>query len=440
MGQRLAPLFMPRSAPRYEPFTSASPVWNKLRVALRKLAPANAEPWATISRCATQQMKELAQMVAAWRQAEQAGEEAILATVVEVSGSSYRRPGGRLLLTSAGTRVGAISGGCLEGDLQKKAWWLTEGGRSVVRRYDTSGDADGPAEFGLGCNGIIHVLIERLTPGREALALQAIERTNTLRAAAVLATVIRSNNPELIGKRVALLADGELRRTVKDNHLADWLEAEARRALEGGSSRLATWAASPEGVVAFVELIEPPPHLWVFGAGDDAMAVVAQAKLLGWRVSVLDGRSHYARKERFPGADLVVTNTLDDPLAGLAADRWTVAVVMTHSFSQDTSALKELARHQLNYVGVLGPQRRTGWLLEEAGLAGAGIVKQWHSPVGLDLGGDGPEQVALAIVAEAHAVFSGRAGGKLRDRGGPIHFTEELRPEEPFVVNTIVCA
>ena len=379
-------------------------------------------------------------MVAAWQQAERAGEEAILATVVDVSGSSYRQPGGRLLLTSSGRRVGAISGGCLEGDLQKKAWWLTEGGRSIVRLYDTTSDADGPIEFGLGCNGVIHVLIERLRPGSQSLALHAIEQTNTLRRAAVLATVTRSNDPELIGRRVALLPDGELLRSVEDNHLANWLEAEARGVLEAGSSHIAT-ATSPFGdVEAFVEFIEPPLHLWIFGAGDDAMAVVDQAKLLGWRVSVLDGRSHYARQDRFPNADLVLTNSLEDPLAGLVPDRWTVAVAMTHSFSQDASALKELARHRLGYVGVLGPQRRTKWLLEEAGLGEAAAVQQWHSPVGLDLGGDAPEQVALAIVAEAHAVSSGRAGGKLRDRGGPIHLTEEARPESPFVVNTIVCA
>ena len=293
-------------------------------------------------------MKELRQMVAAWQQAEEAGEEAILATVVEVSGSSYRRPGGRLLLTSSGTRVGAISGGCLEGDLQKKAWWLTEGGRSVVRLYDTSADADGPIEFGLGCNGVIHVLIERLRPGEEALPLRAIERASERRRAAALATVVRSSDPELIGRRIALLPDGEVVRTAEGplftetagRHLADWLEAEARHALDAGSSRLVKWPQSSDAVTAFVELIEPPLHLWVFGAGDDAMAVVDQAKLLGWRVSVLDGRSHYARPDRFPNADLVSTNTLDDPLAGLVADPWTVAVVMTHSFSQDTSVLK----------------------------------------------------------------------------------------------------
>lgn len=378
--------------------------------------------------------------MAAWQQAEQAGEDAILATVVEVSGSSYRRPGGRLLLTSSGRKVGAISGGCLEGDLQKKAWWLTAGGRSVVRLYDTTGDADGPADFGLGCNGIIHVLIERLRPGGEALPVRAIDRSNVLRATAVLATVIRSNDQQQIGQRVALLPDGEFRNNVEDDDLAAWLEAEAQRVLDSGSSHIARRPPGSGDVAAFVELIEPPVHLWLFGAGDDAMAVVDQAKLLGWRVTVLDGRSHYARKDRFPNADLVLTNTLDEPLAGLTPDPWTIAVAMTHSFSQDTAVLRELARHHLGYVGVLGPGRRTKRLLEDAGLKDAGVVQHWHAPVGLDLGGDSPEQVALAIVAEAHAVANGRAGGRLRDRPGPIHLTLEPRPEETFVVNTIVCA
>jgi xanthine dehydrogenase accessory factor len=386
-------------------------------------------------------MKELGEIAAAWRAAEQAGEEAILATVVEVQGSSYRRPGGRLLLTSTGRRRGAISGGCLEGDLAKKAWWLTSDGRATIRTYDTAADADGPADFGLGCNGLIHVLIERLRPGQQALPVVAIEQSRATRQKAGLATVIRSRDASLVGRHAAVLPGPA--NQAGPAALAEWerwLEDQAAEVLRSGRSEVVRRDEDAGYLEAFVETIEPPVHLMLFGGGDDALAVANQAKLLGWRLTVLDGRRDHARADRFPNADVVVVNSLDDPLSGVALDEWTIAVVMTHSFSQDAAALRELAKHQLNYVGILGPQRRTERLIETAGLAGATLPAEWHSPAGLDLGGDTPEQVALAIVAEAHAVMEGRSSpGSLRDRGGPIHSTAEQRTERPFA-NSIVCA
>jgi xanthine dehydrogenase accessory factor len=386
-------------------------------------------------------MKELGEIAAAWRAAEQAGEEAILATVVEVQGSSYRRPGGRLLLTSTGRRRGAISGGCLEGDLAKKAWWLTSDGRAAIRTYDTAADADGPADFGLGCNGLIHVLIERLRPGQAALPVVAIEQSRAARQKAGLATVIRSHDASLVGRHAALLpGPTNLAEPAASAEWERWLEDQAAEVLRSGRAEVVRRDEDAAYLEAFVETIEPPVHLLLFGGGDDALAVANQAKLLGWRLTVLDGRRDHARADRFPNADAVVVNSLDDPLSGVALDEWTIAVVMTHSFSQDAAALRELAKHELNYVGILGPQRRTERLIETAGLAGGAFPAEWHSPAGLDLGGDTPEQVALAIVAEAHAVMEGRGSpGNLRDRGGPIHSTAEKRTERPFA-NSIVCA
>jgi xanthine dehydrogenase accessory factor len=387
-------------------------------------------------------MKELGEIAAAWRAAEQAGEEAILATVVQVQGSSYRRPGGRLLLTSTGRRRGAISGGCLEGDLAKKAWWLTAEGQSSLRTYDTAADSDGPADFGLGCNGLIHVLIERLRPGHAALPVIAIEQSRASRQRAALATVIRSHDTSIVGRHLAVLpapANGADRPAAL-REWERWLEDQTAEVLNTGRYELVRHHQDSGWLEAFVEAIEPPVHLLLFGGGDDAVALVNQAKLLGWRLTVLDGRRDHARADRFPNADAVVVNSLDDPLREVTLDEWTIAVVMTHSFSQDAAALRELAKHKLSYVGILGPQRRTERLLETLGLPGATLPDEWHSPAGLDLGGDTPEQVALAIVAEAHAVMEGRGTpGKLRNRGGPIHATDEARTERPFV-NSIVCA
>lgn len=386
-------------------------------------------------------MKELGEIAAAWRAAERAGEEAILATVVEVHGSSYRRPGGRLLLSSTGRKCGAISGGCLEGDLAKKAWWLTAEGKAVVRTYDTAADSDGPTDFGLGCNGVIHVLIERLRPGDVALPVVAIEKSREERGRSALATVIRSYDSRLVGRHAAVLPGQETAQSAGSSEMQRWLQDSARHLLdEAGSSGIVRWQDEGGWHEGFVEAIVPPVHLLLFGGGDDAVSVVEQAKLLGWRVTVLDGRSSHARADRFPTADAVVVNSLEAPLPGIALDEWTIAVVMTHSLSQDAAALRELAQHKLGYVGALGPRRRTERLMEMAGLGTGELPAEWHSPVGLDLGGDAPEQVALSIIAEAHAVMEERSAEKLRDRSGPIHATTEARAEVPFTANSIVCA
>jgi xanthine dehydrogenase accessory factor len=400
-------------------------------------------------------MKELGEIAALWRTAEKAREEAILATVVDVSGSSYRRPGGRLLLTKAGRRVGSISGGCLEGDLAKKAWWLTETG-AVVRKYDTSADDDGPLDYGLGCNGLIHILIERLRPGTAVPIIDVIERTRSSRRAATVATVIRSTDAVLIGMRVCLLPDGEeLASTAPPQ--ADSRKAEEVKAWLRSLVRLDVNQESPAGradeslagriechpiyrLEVFVETLAPPPRLWVFGAGDDVLPMVQQARMLGWPVVVLDGRSHFARAGRFPPDVEVVLNSLDEPLAGLTPDQWTVAAVMSHSFSQDQAAVQALAPLHLPYVGVLGPKRRTQTLLMHARLSPELLTGNWHSPAGLDLGGDTPEQVALSIAAEVQAVLLGRDGGKIRERPGPIHGTDMRSGEEiPFAVRPLAC-
>ncbi len=392
-------------------------------------------------------MKELGEIAAVWRQAERAGEGAILATVVDVTGSSYRRPGGRLLLTRTGQRVGSISGGCLEGDLSKKAWWLTETG-AVVRKYDTSADADGPIDFGLGCNGLIHVLIERLRPGVRSPVIESIETTRTLRRTVAVATVIRADDVSLIGSRVCLLPHGEKLASsaavpsdrAKAEKVHGWLSGliDLQDTREEEAGHIAYNEALHAD--AFVEAIAPPPQFWIFGAGDDVLPLVEHSRMLGWRTVVLDGRGHFARADRFPADVAVLVNSLEDPLAGLQPDRWTLAAVMSHSFSQDTAVVRALAPLDLPYVGVLGPKRRSVALLEDAGLSPEVLRGNWHSPVGLDLGGDSPEQVALSIAAEAQAVLMGRTGGKISERGGPIHETDtRIADEAPFLVHPLAC-
>lgn len=354
-------------------------------------------------------MKELESILALWSQLEANGESAVLATVVKTSGSSYRLPGARLLLARTGQRVGSISGGCLEDDLVKKAWWLTENG-AIIRRYDTTPDGEIATEYGLGCNGIIHVLLERVEPGRAEI-LDLIRHTRETREPAIVGHVIAPANA--VGRRFF------------SERLSDSVPA------------------TVPGLDLFTETLTPPLRLLIFGAGDDAVPLVKLSKFLGWQVFVFDGRAHYARRDKFPEADDVFIRAPGTADTRVPVDNWTAAVLMSHSYSQDLEMLKELANRSLRYLGILGPRKRAQQMLSDTRIEGAIENACLHSPMGLDIGADGPEQVALSVIAEIQATLNGRQGGFLRERAGSIH-ADASQAEEPTRENawvqSIVCA
>lgn len=352
-------------------------------------------------------MKEFEQILSLWSELEAKSEPAVLATVVKTSGSSYRLPGARLLLSRTGQRVGSVSGGCLEDDLVKRAWWLTENG-PVVRRYDTTPDGEIAGEYGLGCNGIIYLLLERLMPGNAEI-LQLIRQVRTTRKPVLIEHAIAPASE--VGQRAVFDVSAQ------------------PQSRESGSR-----------VEVFAETLIPPLRLLIFGAGDDAVPLVTQAKFLGWEVFVFDGRAHYMRRQNFSHANEAVVRVPGSSEPALSIDNWTAAVLMSHSYSQDLEMLKELARYKLRYLGVLGPRKRALQMLREAGLKlPTANDSTLHSPMGLDIGADGPEQVALAVVAEIQATLNGRRGGLLRERVGSIHASDAAAPENAWV-QSIVCA
>ena len=326
------------------------------------------------------------------------GEELLMATVVRVEGSSYRKPGARMLLTSGGARAGTISGGCLEAEVARKAWWRTAGGPSL-ERYSSFFDEDGAMPYGLGCGGTVWVLLERGAAAHAAVA--ALQRVQQSREAAVLLTSLGAQP----GLREVRMASGE-QVYAAGAALPPALLQQAR--------------TSPSSMDDyFVEHLLPPPALFLFGAGDDAKPVVEFADALGWHVVVADGRAHLARSDRFPLADEVrvidyAANVLGE---GSQPGPKDVAVLLTHSYEQDLALLAALLPRSLAYLGVLGPQRRTERLvtdllqrLSEPGTATVrrDWLKRIRTPVGLDLGGDDPSSIALSIVAELQAVLHGR--------------------------------
>jgi len=369
-------------------------------------------------------MRDVPQILSAWRQARAAGEEIVLATVVRIEGSAYRRPGTRMLIASDGSNVGMISGGCLEGHVTKRAWWLTRSGPAVVR-YDTGAGEDTEWAFGLGCNGVVDVLLERLVPSASAPALDLLDAVRESFHPGACAVVIAAppGSGASVGQRLAIFPDGTEWTDVGEATLAANLARDLVEALRQGRSSLATYESADGRVEVFLEHVPPPLRLAVFGAGPDALPLVRMAKELGWHVSVVDGRSHYARRDRFPLADAVIVAEPREAPAAAGVGPRSAAVVMTHSYEQDKALLGELLRSAPAYVGQLGPRARTERMLAELAEAGGAPLDATalHYPIGLDIGANNPEEIAIAILAEIQAAFSGRSGGMLQRRAGSIH-------------------
>jgi xanthine/CO dehydrogenase XdhC/CoxF family maturation factor len=360
-------------------------------------------------------MQEHARMMAAYSAVEAAGGVCVLATVVNTRGSSYRSPGARMLILPDGSRIGAVSGGCLEGELCRRAHWWTAESPAVMKTFDTSTQEDNEG-FGLGCGGGIDLLLERVDrDASETHPLLAQQRVTESREAVALAVVLEATAASglRVGERFAL--DG----VEQHEQIATLL----RRSVEIGYSFTAELReGSLAGCRVFVEWLAPPVQLMVCGAGTDAQPVVTQAAALGWSVVVLDQRADFARESRFPGADRVIAARDVAALDGLRLDARTAAIVMSHSFAQDTFFLESLLQHPLGYLGVLGARRRTLELL--ARLGRDAMPPGLHAPAGLDIGAETPEQIALSILSEVQATFAKRRGGALCERDGSIHDRE----------------
>jgi len=330
-------------------------------------------------------MKELHQILDALQAVPESG--TALATLVRVAGSSYRRPGARLLVMADGRRVGSISGGCLEDDVIIHAREILAGGGARTITYDTTTENDLLWGVGLGCRGVVHVLLEKLPPSP------------------AWADVVRENLRRRASTELAVVWDGPDRTRL--------------------GTCLAAHLASAPAAAVFRQIVRPPTALVIFGAGPDVPPLVRLAKDLGWQVTVADPRPAGATPGRFPEADGVLALRPEEVPADLALDADTLVVVMTHRYRHDVPLLRALLPLPLAYLGLLGPRQRAEKILSDLVAEGFEVTPEMrarlHAPVGLDLGAEGPEEVALAILAEMTAVRAGRDGRPLRDREKPIH-------------------
>lgn len=340
-------------------------------------------------------MIERRRIVRLWRQ----GGLTALVTLVRAAGSSYRRPGARLLLGATGEYAGTISGGCLEAEVVRKAAWMIRDG-AIVERYSTLFDDTAEVPFGLGCGGVVDLLVEPAGTAEFEALMVAMEKS----LAGEISTVVTWLPGDGRTLRRAVLRDGAL--VFASEGLGEKKLACAL-GLRGGEEY--------EG--RFVEELEAPQRLFVLGAGDDAKPLVKMASLLGWIVIVADGRGQLAKAERFPEAEQVVS-TGDTGVAGLGIRADDAVVVMTHSYEQDRGILTGLLPVRPRYMGLLGARHRSSLLLSEAaaalGRSVAECCEGLFAPVGLDLGGDGAEAIALSVMAEVQAVCQGKMGAARR--------------------------
>ncbi|MEA2581458.1 MAG: xanthine dehydrogenase accessory factor [Actinomycetota bacterium] len=370
-------------------------------------------------------MSEIADVLAAIEALSANGERMALATVVAVRGSTYRRPGARLLIPEHGAPIGNISGGCLEGDVADVGRIVMDEGTPRLATWDLTAEDDAVWGLGLGCNGAIEVYIE---PAREAGAVAgALHRAIGEARPICLVTVIRSSNAKVPSGARLLWDPSAPESPESPASLGDAAVDVAARAAAAEQSTQECSAVRELGpdVQAFVEVLEPPLHLVVCGAGHDAVPLVHAAAVLGWRIDVVDERAAFLSRERFPDASGFVL--LDEPeevgQLGTVTER-TFAVVMTHRYERDLGYLEGLSRSPARYIGALGPAARTERMLHDLsarGVATDAFRARLHGPAGLDLGSEGPEEIAQSILAEIIAVKRGRDGGPLRARPGPIH-------------------
>ncbi|MFE2048227.1 XdhC family protein [Streptomyces sp. NPDC059459] len=354
------------------------------------------------------------------------GREFAVATVVSVGGSAPRGPGAALAVDSAGTAIGSVSGGCVEGAVYELCAEALRNGEAVRQRFGYS-DEDAFA-VGLTCGGVIDVLVTPVgadAPVREVLraALSTAARGGT----AALARVVEGP-AGLLGRALLVRPDGSYDGGLGGHPDLDRTAvAEARALLEAG--RTGTVGLSedgshcPGGLTLLVESRVPPPRMIVFGAVDFAAALVRAGKFLGHHVTVCDARPVFATAARFPEADEVVVDWPHRYLRSTPTDERTVLCVLTHDAKFDVPLLTEALRTPVAYVGAMGSRRThedRDRRLREAGLTERELSRL-RSPIGLDLGARTPEETALSIAAEIVATRRGGTGAPLTGGAAPIH-------------------
>lgn len=365
-------------------------------------------------------MKEIKAIVEAYHKIDFSKNKAALATVVRVEGSSYRRTGARMLITDSGEWFGGISGGCLEGDALKKAKFAMAQNKATLVTYDTTEDDPYQIGVGLGCNGIIDVLLAPLDFNHMDNQVLALQNCINSRTPKVIITVTKLKghfNRIQLGQ--AFLYDEK--QDLPLSFISENLMKDIHECLQNEKSESKTYTFEQGEIQVFIEMIIPAIHLMIFGGNYDIYPMVKLAKEIGWKVTVVCNPLK-VHKSLFEMADGVMDK---EKSAEFEIDPFTVALLMAHDYETDFKNMRNLLKTDIKYLGMLGPKKRTDKMFLKLSEAGTPVSEKdllrIATPVGLDIGATNPEEIAVSIIAEIKTFFTGRTGQRLKYREGAIY-------------------
>lgn len=372
-------------------------------------------------------MRELDGIIKKYEVLKTDGTNSVLATVVHVEGSAYRRAGARMLVDEFGNITGAISGGCLEGDALRKALLALHQQQNKLITYNTNDGDDATIGLQLGCNGIIQVLFEPLlyhdaTNPCELLKVVILQRV----ASAIVIGFNFDKTKQQLGTRLIIDEDQKSIGMEPNGEFLELVSKEANLVLKNKKSSAIELVIEGETQQVFIQNYQPPIKLIIVGAGNDAQILANQADLLGWEVIIADGRPSHANKQRFVNSCQVIVTKPEHILSSIDIDHRSYFVLMSHNYNYDLAVLSILiAKDKAQYIGILGPLKKykrmrsdlknKGFELNES------INQKIYAPIGLDLGAESPAEIGLSILAEIQKELAKGNGNSLRERSSPIH-------------------
>ncbi|MDO9104392.1 MAG: XdhC family protein [Methylovulum sp.] len=359
---------------------------------------------------------KLNHLIDSYQQLKQQSENCVLATIIETFGSTYQKAGARMLITQAGELIGLLGGGCFERDLVEHARTVFETGEAKTVFYDMRSPDDVIWGLGLGCNGAVRVLLQLLQAEAGFSPLNSIADAAEANVSGFLVTVYESGHADFPSGHSLFLPA-----SIVDNRLSLTsapfpFTASALQTVLQQKPHIEAHVFGDQEIKAFYDPLQPPLRLLVFGAGTDAMPLVQCAKALGWRITVADYRPGHIKKERFPQTHQLLHLLPEDISDKLELNQFNALVVMTHNIEYDQRYLKAVVNSQIPYIGLLGPAHRKDRLMQSLGNDAERISKRVFGPVGLDIGAETPEEIALSIMASIHAQLSGRNGRQLNPK------------------------
>lgn len=368
-------------------------------------------------------MKDFKTIVSEYKKIDFAKRKAALATVVRVRGSSYRSPGARMLITDDGRWVGSISGGCLEGDALRKARQVMADNKPMTVTYDTREESNQNLGIGLGCNGVIDVLIEPLDANQSKNPVQLFESFEESIQPLAMATIF--SGPYGTGEKELISFDQKKISTFTNPRLVEIVTTDLSLVFDTKKSEARSYKIDQAEFDVFIELIQPSVSLIIFGGGFDARPVSELAKSLGWNVSVTDECVAHIAPIFFPAADKLSLCQREFIDRDFIITPYTACVLMSHNYEYDRDVLKKLIKTETPYIGILGPRKRFDKMQLEFSNQSIQLSPEdylrIHSPIGLDIGAEAPDEIAVSIIAEIQSKFANRSGGFLKYHPGPIH-------------------